>query len=154
LDYFYWSRGILNWDERMEHGGQYVVPGDGSPVYFNSLDDPIRQIFTGTPVFVPVLTEQAPIITPNDQAALDALTQAGVISRGGVKFGPGLTIADLDLSVDSGTLSVRWGQGGFDTPLPEANYGFTGTSLPTFGSLDDLQSYHLGQGIEAFEFAD
>ena len=80
-----------------------------------------------------------------------------------VRFGPGVALADLALRVwvpqasaeahpeqpwhDGGTLSVRWGEGGFDVAVPDVGYGISGTSLPA-----EPDSYRLGEGIEAFEF--
>ena len=154
LDSFYWNRGILNWDERMLHGGQYRIPIEAT-VYLDSPDGYLAA--GGNPdlvKYIEPLPFAAPLLTRNDTAALAELMRAGVVSRDVVKFGPGLTLADLDLSVADATLSVRWGDAGFDVAVPDASFGFTGTSLPTSGSLDQLQDYKLGAGIDAFEFAD
>ena len=87
------------------------------------------------------------------------------MARDVVRFGPGVALADLALRIavpaasadaypeqpwhDGGTLSVRWGAGGFDVAVPDLNYGFSGASLPA-----EPDGYRLGEGIEAFEFDD
>jgi hypothetical protein len=41
-------------------------------------------------------------------------------------------------------LLVRWGDAGFDVAVPDLQFGFTGA----------IDSYHLGEGVEVFEFSD
>lgn len=161
LDWFYWSRGILNWDERLEHGGQYYVPGDGSVEYLDSLPDQIalapENAQTAQPYlarYVPALDIAAPLVGPEASAEIDQLMAAGVVSRDIIKFGPGVTLGDLDLALIDGALSVRWGQAGLDVAVPVLNYGWELASLPTSGKLAQLANYRLGLGIDAFEFAD
>src|SRR3954469_12888668 len=161
LDWFYWSRGIPNWDERLEHGGQYYVPGDGGVEYLDALPeglglapDNAQTVQPFLARYVPVLNVAAPVIGQDVTAIFGELMAAGVISRDVVKFGPDLSLAALDLTVVDGTLLVRWGQAGFDLPLPAPDYGSELTSLPTGGNLAQLAGYRLAMGIEAFEFAD
>ena len=54
-----------------------------------------------------------------------------------------------------------WGNAGFDLQIPDVSYGFVGSNLLTDGidsSYDEpagsWRGYRLGEGVEAFEFAD
>ena len=178
LDRYYGNLGIPDWIERGRYGGKYkaVLSGWGFIEYYDSFDDafaadPFAQISQVEP-----LPSVAPLIRRDDQAAVDELVSAGVLSRDVVEFGPGLALSDLTLSVtvnaaeaaghpdqpwhSGGTLAVAWEGGGFDLEVPGVNYGFVGSNLLTDGSdpESDLpgawRGYRLGEGIEAFRFDD
>ncbi|MEW5865213.1 MAG: hypothetical protein AB1773_16710, partial [Pseudomonadota bacterium] len=142
LDYYYWSRGILNWDERQAHANEWRVAFEGGRRYFATQGEALDYIQNATSgagalAFIAPLPEAAPLLTRNDTALLDQLTTAGVLDRDAVEFGPGLTLADLvlDIRVDAavaldhpgqpwfggGVLSVRWngGAAGFDVQVPD-----------------------------------
>src|SRR5512135_1692705 len=135
LDAYYAALGITDWEARAR---------------------------SGDPAALPAI---APLVERGDTAAIDALVAAGTMARDVVRFGPGVALADLALRVtvpgasadahpdepwrDGGTLSVRWAQGGIDLEVPDARYGFTGSSLPA-----EPYSYALGAGSEAIEFDD
>jgi trimeric autotransporter adhesin len=179
FDWFYLNQGILNWDERLRDGGMYRFNNEDqdsatwdNTSYSSPASGPIRDIPNYT--YIEPLSFAPPVLTRNDTAQLEQLMAAGVLSRDVVKFGPGLTVADLDLTIDvdpaiaadhpeqpwfgGGTLSVRWGDGGFDLEVPDVNFGLEGGTLPTAGGpdqdLDQLTTYRLGKGVEAFQFAD
>ena len=178
LDWYYGNLGIPDWIERGQYGGKYkaVLSGWGFTEYYDSFDDafaadPFAQISLVEP-----LPSVAPLVRRDDQAAVDELVSAGVLSRDVVEFGPGLALSDLTLSItvnaaeaaghpdqpwrSGGTLSVAWGGGGFDVEVPGVNYGFVGSNLLTDGSdpesdmLGAWRGYRLGEGIEAFRFDD
>ena len=137
---------------------------------------PSPQIHSREISLVEPLPSVAPLVRRDDQAAIDELVSAGVLSRDVVEFGPGLALSDLTLSVtvnaaeaaghpdqpwhSGGTLSVAWEGGGFDLEVPGVNYGFVGSNLLTDGSDPESdmpgawRGYRLGEGIEAFRFDD
>ena len=138
FDWFYANQGILNWDERLNHAGTYRFnnteqdfPTEDGTQYIETLDgvDPADYTYIAPLPFTP------PVLTLSDTAQRDELMAAGVIARDVVRFEPGLTLGDLELSATSDVLSVRWGSAGLDTPIPAADFS-------------------LGAGIESFEFAD
>jgi Ca2+-binding RTX toxin-like protein len=178
LDWYYGNLGIPDWIERGQYAGKYksVLTGWGFTEYYDSLEDafaadPFAQISLVEP-----LPSAAPLVRRDDQAAIDQLVSAGVLSRDVVEFGPGLALSDLTLSItvnaaeaaghpdqpwhSGGTLSVAWGDGGFDLGVPGVHYGFVGSNLLTDGSdpasdmLGAWRGYRLGEGIEAFRFDD
>ncbi len=169
LDAYYAALGIADWRERGAHGGEYhvvqQVEGFGFDVYYGSYEEALAENPAAAIDFIEPLPALAPVVQRDDDAALDELFAAGTLARDVVRFGPGVALADLSFSVavpaasadafpeqpwhDGGTLSVRWGAGGFDLAVPDASYGFAGPSLPA--NPDD---YRLGEGIEAFEFDD
>ena len=171
LDWFYGSRGIGDWEERGAHGGAYRAEGAGEGGQFVEYFDTYEAAYDlypfATITYVEPLPEIAPVISRNDAEALAALTAEGVLDNDRVEFGPGLTLADLELRVrvdaatagehpeqpwyGGGTLSVRWDRGGFDVAVPDVDFGFAGASLLEEGALE---SYRLGEGIESFRFAD
>ena len=182
LDWHYWNEGILNWDERSEHAGQYRVSFEGGVQYFDTLEEAQQlDYFQYASVnYLEPLPDVAPLLTRNDTTVLDQLQAAGVLPRDVVEFGPGLALSDLSLRIsvpvasadaypdqawhDGGTLSVRWNGGlaGFDLAVPDVNYGFVGSNLLTDGVFDPYatqdpgswRGYRLGQGVEALQFAD
>ena len=188
FDYFYWNQGISNWDEHPIAGpGVYRRDDVGDPLpereateYFDTLAEAVGP-FNAHVTYLAPLPNAPLLITRNDTAALRQLMDAGVLSRDVVKFGPGVTIADIDLSMTAadpdadaehsdelyysgGTLSVRWGGAGIDIAVPNVNFGFLRSSLDLMGNdISDLDnndpnseilSYHLGEGVEEFQFAD
>ncbi len=175
LDWFYASRGIADWEERGPHGGQYRAESAGDEGYlarFVDYFDTFEEAFDADPfatiTLVEPLPEIAPLIARNDAASLSWLEAAGVLDRDVVAFGPGLSLADLSLTISvshaqaagqaehpwnaGATLSVRWGDAGFDLVVPDLQYGFAGTDGDPFSA--DWRGYRLGEGIEAFAFAD
>ena len=197
LDWFYWNQGVANWDERMVYGGLYRSDLDyrqaleGPPQYFATKQEARRPAEDRIATFVPSLSVGAPIIRRTDTATLESLMDAGVLPRDVVKFAPNLSFDDLEMTITpydadgdidhpetvlyhGGTLSVRWGDAGFDIEVPDVNFGFElgddqitlpttaleldyVTGLPVIGSEVDARSlgdYRLGQGIDDFLFAD
>jgi Ca2+-binding RTX toxin-like protein len=185
LDWYYGARGIEDWAERGEHGGEYRAEGEstgdgasGSFVeYFATFEAASEQHLFATITYVEPLPEIATVLTRNDTQALADLVAAGVLDYDVVEFGSGIALADLDLSIEldgftgdqhpeqpwygGGVLSVRWEGSGFDVQIPDVRYGFAGTDLFEDGvPQDEVQSdgswrgYRLGEGIEAFRFAD
>ena len=169
LDAYYAALGIADWRSRGAHGGEYHVAQQAEgwtfDVYYDSYEQALADNPDATIDFIEPLPELAPAVRRDDAAALDALIANGTVARDVVRFGPGVTLADLALRIavpaasadaypdepwhDGGTLSVRWGAGGFDVAVPGADYGFSGPSLPA-----DPDGYRLGEGIEAFELDD
>lgn len=162
FDWYYRGIGIENWEIRRDHGGQYQVIADGegglTEYYFPTLQEALDNFPDATATLIEALPA-APIVTRNDTAMLQTLEAAGVIAQDTVVFGPGLTLADLDINFNpntalashpdnlfsgGGELEVSWGGAGFSLVVPDLQYGYTGT----------LQSYRLGEGVERFEFAD
>lgn len=181
LDWFYASGGVANWEERAVHGGEYrvQVAGEEGPfaAYFETFDEAFDKAPGSEITFVEPLSEIAPLITRNDTSSLSMLEAAGVLDRDVVAFGPGITLADLELTVTvdgatanghpgqpwygGGTLLVRWRNGGFDLEVPDIRFGFAGDDLladglpgPDDGLRGTWHGYRLGEGIEQFEFAD
>ena len=183
LEWYYGGLGIGNWERRLNHGGEYHLdPFEGEGWYFPTLEqaEAWRDNFGyGEISFVAPLPSKPAVATRNDLATLDALETAGVLSREVVEFTAGLSLVDLSLVVrvagasadahpaqpwhDGGTLSVRWNEGeaGFDVEIPDINYGLIGADLfARIGENEDgeplyaWETYRLGEGIEAFRFAD
>ena len=180
LDWYYGNLGIADWVERGQHGGQYkaVVQGDGEILtrYFDSFDEAFDDFPNAAILLVEPLPSVAPLIRRDDAAGFDELVQAGVVSRDVVEFAPGLSLSDLSLTLTvnaadaaeypenpryaGGVLEVRWESGGFDVEVASVNYGFVGSNLLSEGSDPDddplgaWRGYRLGEGIEAFRFAD
>ena len=180
LDWFYGNLGIADWVERGQYGGQYkaVVDDDGEILtrYFDSFDEAYDDFPDAAISLVEPLPSVAPLIRRDDATGFDELVQAGVVSRDIVEFAPGLSLSDLSLTLTvnaadaaeypenpryaGGTLEVRWESGGFDLAVPSINYGFAGSNLLSEGSDPDddplgaWRGYRLGEGIEAFRFAD
>lgn len=182
LDWYYESLEVADWRESAEVGGKYRAEfGDeesgGGVEYYDTLEE--AQDEGGSNItFIEPLPSIAPVVKRGDAEALAALEDAGVLKRDVVRFGPGLTLDDLDLTVTvlgaradqypgdplqvGGTLAVRWGSGaGFDVEVPDANYGLIGDDLfamvthPQGGfTYPAYQDYRLGLGVELFEFAD
>ena len=182
LDWYYDSLDVEDWRESAEVGGKYRAEfGDeesgGGVEYYDTLED--AQAAGGSNItFIEPLPGFAPVVGRGDAEVLAALEDAGVLKRDAVRFGPGLTLNDLDLTVTvlgakadqypgdplqvGGTLAVRWGSGaGFDVEVPDANYGLIGDDLfatvthPQGGfTYPAYQDYRLGLGVELFEFAD
>ncbi|MGH7602919.1 MAG: calcium-binding protein, partial [Gemmatimonadaceae bacterium] len=176
LDSYYQARGLENWKLRPEYtqGGRYriYVSIQYGYQYFDTFEDAAdaaASMIDPPPVhFVEPATVVAPLVFRDDPAALQELIAAGVLDRDVVTFGEGLSLQDLAITVTvfgpdadlhpeepwygGGTLSVRWNDGlaGFDVDVPDASYGFTGTSLAS----RQWEDYRLGEGIEAFEFSD
>ena len=129
LDWFYENLGIADWEGRATHGGTFEVSvaGDGEvlTIYYGTYEEAFADYPEATITFIEPLPEAAPLITRNDTDALDQLVDAGVFARDVVEFGPGLTLADLNITIDvngtvadqhpeqpwygGGTLSVRLG---------------------------------------------
>lgn len=175
LDWYYRSQGLENWRLRPEYQypGQYRIfrSIEGGYEYFTTFEGAANAAAAGRnqPVhFIASPAVLAPLVTRNDAATIDELTQAGVLDRDVVSFGAGLALVDLDISVTvfgliadahpeqpwygGGTLSVRWngGTAGFDLDVPDVNFGYSGD-----GYFDDGWSgYALGEGVESFEFSD
>jgi VCBS repeat-containing protein len=181
LEKFYADLGIADWEERGLFGGRYRAEYHGEEGlisdYFETLEEALEAVPFAEIAFVDPLPEIAPLVTRDSAASLEALIQAGVLDRDVVAFGPGLHIADLGLTIavdrrsaaehpdrpwqGGGTLSVRWGNAGFDVDVPDVGYGFEGDDLFADGVPDEdddfgpaWRGYRLGEGIEAFEFAD
>jgi len=181
LDWFYENLGIADWEGRALHGGKFEVSFLDEGGDFTFYYDTYEEAFTDYPeaiiTHIEPLPEATPPITRNDTDALDQLVNAGVLARDVVEFGPGLTLADLELSINvdgtladqhpeqpwygGGTLKVRWGDAGFDLQIPDVNYGFVGSNLLTDGidssydeSAGSWRGYRLGEGVETFEFTD
>jgi Ca2+-binding RTX toxin-like protein len=185
LNWYYGARGIGDWAERGEHGGEYRAEGEntgdgesGSFVeYFETFESAYGQFPFATITFVEPLPEVAPVVTRNDTVALAELVAAGVLDHDVVEFEPGIAISDLDLTIElngfaadqhpeqpwyaGGTLTVRWGAAGFDVEVPDAQYGFSGSNIFVDGASQDeglldgsWRGYRLGEGVEAFQFAD
>ena len=147
IEWFYANLGIENREERAEHGGEYSV----ATRYYETYEEAFEANPGNEIVFVEPLPVVAPPLRRSDVATLESLIEAGVMPRDVVQFGPGLTRADLDVTVSvsgfvadehpdepwygGGTLSVRWGSAGFDIELAAA------------------ADYRAGAGIESFEFA-
>ncbi len=166
LGWFYTAQGIADWRESSEHGGQYYVDGEGR-WYFDSLAE-AQAFFPGWEIgYVEPLPFGAPVVRRDDAASISALAQGGVMPLDIVQFGPGVSLADLELrlsvpgevadahpdlpSYGGGTLSVRWGSGaGFYVGVPDVQYGFTGSQI----TADPAGAYRLGESVELFRFAD
>jgi Ca2+-binding RTX toxin-like protein len=172
VEWYYESLGTPDWSERLHEGGKHAafVLEDGESLelqYFDTLEEAEAE-GSADIRYVEPLDFFAPILRRDDTATLEAFAAAGGLSRDVALFGPGIALEDLELTVTvngpsslvqpaqpwnaGGTLSVRWNGGlaGFDVDVPDANYGFAGTNLV----LDGWESYRLGEGLEAFEFAD
>lgn len=161
LDWHYRGLGIDNWAVRAEHGGQYEAAFETDGIGYNYFDT-YEEAFAARPEAVITYLEPlpaAPIIQRNDKTSIAALAAAGVLPLDVITFGPGITPDDLTLTVAAndelpghadqplsggGTLSVGWGDAGFDVAVPDLEFGFTGV----------LGSYRLGEGVEIFEFSD
>ena len=181
LEWFYDSRGIADWAERGEHGGEYRAEAEGEGgvfvAYFETYEEAYAEYPNAAITYLEPLPEIAPLITRNDTQALAEISDEGVLDRDVVEFGAGLALSDLELTITvpgavagqypeqpwygGGTLSVRWGAAGFNVEVPDVSYGFVGTNLLTDGVPQEEEStdgswrgYRLGEGIEAFEFAD
>jgi Ca2+-binding RTX toxin-like protein len=178
LDWYYANLGIPDWVERGQYAGKYkaVITGWGFTQYYDSFDEAFAAIPSAEISFVDPLPSVAPLVRRDDQASIDQLVSAGVLSRDVVGFGPGLALADLTLSVavnaaeaaghpdqpwySGGTLSVAWEDGGFDLEVAGINYGFVGSNLLSDGSDPEFdmpgawRGYRLGEGIEGFRFQD
>ena len=166
-------------DYRSQFGGKYRVDvsgeGGDQTYYFDTYDEAIAAYPGGSIAYVEPLPSTPPLIRLDDSTGLAALIDAGVVPRDLVQFGPGLSLGDLAMTVkvksasasahpdqpwyDGGTLSVRWGGAGFDLAVPSVSYGFSGTDLIADGNPSETaagawRGYKLGEGIEAFEFAD
>jgi Ca2+-binding RTX toxin-like protein len=175
LEWYYKSQGLENWKLRPEyiHAGQYrIYRGIRNGYdYFETFEEAADAAAAdqNQPVhFVAPASVIAPLVSRNDTAMLDELIAAGALDRDVVSFGAGLALEDLDITVavfgptaqahpeqpwhGGGRLSVRWNSGaaGFDVDVPNVGYGYAGTSY----FADGWSGYLLGQGIEAFEFAD
>ncbi|HEX7053194.1 MAG TPA: putative Ig domain-containing protein [Burkholderiales bacterium] len=169
LEWFYGSRGIADWQERGLHGGEYRVEASGEEgsaiLYFDTLEEAVAAAPEASIALVEPLPEIAPLVRRDDEVSLSALVAAGVLDRDTVVFGAGIHVDQLDLTLamqgGRGTLSVRWGDAGFDVAVPDVQYGFAGSDLFADGVPDEegesaraWRGYRLGEGIEAFEFAD
>lgn len=179
LEWFYGSRGIADWIERSGHGGQYRVEvdeGAGSFGYYFDTYEAAYEVYpSGNITYIEPLEEIAPLITRNDSDALAELVGAGVLELDVVHFSPGIAVEDLTITVTvdgliasqhpgqpwhgGGTLSVRWEGAGFDIAVPDVQYGFVGTDLLSEGNDGESpdgawRGYRLGEGVEAFRFAD
>jgi Ca2+-binding RTX toxin-like protein len=181
LDQYYWSRGILNWDERAQHANEWRVTADGGDTtYHATQEEALAEVPYATPVFLAPLPEAAPVLT-RDDPLYDQLVTAGVLGQDVLEFGPGLTLQDLSISVqvdtfsaqdnperpwvNGGRVSIRWGaDGGVDFAAGRLDSGYEGQDLLTGGwqqGSDDSplldgswHGYRLGEGFEAFRFAD
>ncbi|HEX4893420.1 MAG TPA: putative Ig domain-containing protein, partial [Hyphomicrobiaceae bacterium] len=181
LEWYYRSQGIENWEERSLHANQWrVLLGEGRDTeYFDSKSE-ADQFAADNEFLVPFVDFIAPlpaaaVVSRNDTATLNQLTNLGVLDRDVVKFGPGLAIDDLALTVtvnaptlqerpgqpwyDGGKLSIRWGAAGIDLDVPAVQFGFEGTDVLAaaregFPESGEWGNYALGAGIEAFQFAD
>jgi Ca2+-binding RTX toxin-like protein len=176
LNSYYAERGLENWQHRPEYlnPGRYRIYRDlrsGGYDYFDTFEEAADAAAAdrNQPVqFVTPATVVAPVVSRADTATLDQMYDEGLLDRDVVSFGAGLGLEDLDISLTlfgrtadahpeqpwygGGTLYVRWngGAAGFDLEVPDANYGFTGADL----ALGNWNDYRLGEGIEAFDFAD
>jgi Ca2+-binding RTX toxin-like protein len=172
MDWYYDSIGITDWSERLNEGGRYaayVLENGESRVlqYFGTAEEAAAA--GGTDIrSVEPLDLFAPVLRRDDAVTLEAFAAAGGLSYDVAQFGPGVALEDLALTITvngpaslahpgspwnaGGTLSVRWngGEAGFDVDVPDVNYGFAGANLV----LEAWQNYRVGEGLEAFEFAD
>ncbi len=181
LDYYYWSRGILNWDERAAHGNEWRVDADGGDyAYFDTEEEALAWQSYGTPVSIAPLPEAAPVLT-RDAPLYAELVVAGVLTQDVLAFGPGLSLEDLDISVqvdafsaqdnpdrawiNGGQVSIRWdADSGVDFTLGRLDGGHEEPDLLSggwqAGGGDGVVpdgtwfGYRLGEGFEAFRFAD
>ena len=181
LDYYYWSRGILNWDERAAHGNEWRVDADGGDyAYFDTEEEALAWQSYGTPVSIAPLPEAAPVLT-RDAPLYAELVVAGVLTQDVLAFGPGLSLEDLDISVqvdafsaqdnpdrawiNGGQVSIRWdADSGVDFTLGRLDGGHEEPDLLSggwqAGGGDEVVpdgtwfGYRLGEGFEAFRFAD
>lgn len=172
VDWYYDSIGMSDWRERLDEGGRYaariVVDAESSVTeYFDTLEEAEAEGGTSIRLVEP-LDSFAPVVRRDDAATLNVLAAQAGLSRDIALFGPGLTLEDLDLTINvfgtaaeshpdqpwhaGGRLSIRWNDGsaGFDVEVPDVNYGFTGTNLIS----DGWEAYRIGEGLEAFEFVD
>jgi Ca2+-binding RTX toxin-like protein len=174
MPYLQWFHGSANVEERYRHGGEYRLDVESSSSYYATLQEAeaAQQGFGfGSISFVEPLGASAPVVRVDDAGTLDQLVAAGVMPRDVVEFGPGLTIDDLEITLQSqgapadplaggGSLSVRWNDGaaGFDVDLPDSSYGLVGADLlfDQFGDGEEgaPNTYRLGEGVEEFRFAD
>ena len=179
LEWYYGNLGISDWIERGQHGGKYrafySMEGDIFTGYYDSAEEAAAAFPFAEISFVEPLPAIAPLLRRDDDAGLEELVQAGVLSRDVVEFEEGLALSDLALTVsvdaiaaaghpdqpwhNGAMLSVRWANGdaGFDLSVPGVTYGFDGTNLLTDGfEMTDgsWRGYRLGEGIEGFRFAD
>ena len=119
LNYAKWhyegALGIPDWLHRFEHGGQYAFNNDGEIEYYDSLDDFIpwdgwtisELIEQGYLAYVELLPE-LPEIAFDDWDSIGTLvSDEFVISSDYVIFDKGVSLDDLELSVDGDYLSVR-----------------------------------------------
>jgi Ca2+-binding RTX toxin-like protein len=184
LDHYYWSRGILDWDVHAEHANEWRLSEDGpNKFYFKTeaeADYAIVHQGLFDKVFITALPEAAPVLTRDDPLYAE-LQARGVLSKDVLEFGPGLTLAGLDITVtvdqfsaqdapsrpwvNGGRVSIRWGAGdGVDFDALALNSGHEGPDLLSGGWVDGdgggvsadgaWRGYRLGEGIEAFRFAD
>ncbi len=184
LDHHYWSRGILNWDERAKHPNEWRLEDDhGRFFYFKTeaeADAANLEAYLINKTLIIELDDAAPVLTRDDSLYAD-LVAAGVLSQDVLEFGPGLTLEDLDISVqvdtfsaqddpqrpwvNGGRVAIRWGaEGGVDFDAGRLNSAHEGQDLLTGGWLQgsgesyspdgSWRGYRLGEGFEAFRFAD
>jgi Ca2+-binding RTX toxin-like protein len=105
LDWFYQSRGIADWAERANRGGQYRVQGERNDdrgqfvEYFDTYEEAYEEHPLATIFHVEPLPELAPLVTRNNAEALAELSGAGVLDEDFVEFGAGLGLSDLELTL-------------------------------------------------------
>jgi Ca2+-binding RTX toxin-like protein len=181
LDWYYGNLAIADWAERGQYGGKYKVTGEDQDgpftVYFDTYEEAYANYSWATIGYVEPLPSVAPLVRRDDAAAIANLVSAGVLDEDVVELAPGISLSDLTLTVTvasagmenhpdqpwygGGTLAVRWADGGgFDLEVPGVHYGFTGSNLLTDGTDPAVDAhgawrgYRLGEGVEAFRFAD
>jgi len=156
-NWFYWSRGTFDWEERLEHGNEWRVDFDGGYGYYDTeaeADDAIANDGGFDKSLISPLSEFAPVVNWADAAATAQLIDAGVMSQDTVEFGPGIAPADLEFSWDQQTIEVVSPDTG---SLENVAYAILEVSWAPGSSAriamprpDDA----LGFGIERFRFAD
>jgi Ca2+-binding RTX toxin-like protein len=155
-NWFYWSREIFDWEERLEHGNEWRVLEDYIPHYFDTEEDADQAIAEEgyhDKTFIPALPELAPVVAWNDAAMTTQLINAGVMAEDVIEFGPGISLGNLEFAWDEEVIEVNSPDFGFEN----VNYAILEISWVPQSSVriamprpDDP----LGFGIERFQFAD
>ncbi len=178
LNWYYWSRGVFDWEERALNPDRWKVDNDGDIHYFDTEAEADAAAPVGATIdFVPRLTDAAPVLT-RDDSLFRQLIAAGVLSEDVVEFGPGLNLAGLSITVtvdsfsaldhperpwiNGGLVSVRWGtDSGVDFKVGRLDNEHEAADLLSGGWVTGLENqdaryagYRLGEGIESIRFAD
>ncbi len=156
-NWFYWSRGIFDWEERLDHANQWRADFDTETSYFDTeaeVDEAIANAGFHDKRFISPLPELAPAVSWNDSAMTTQLISAGVMAQDTVEFGPGISIGDLEFSWAEEKVAVQSQDTGsledVAYAILEISWGVDSSVRIAMPRPDDLLSF----GVERFRFAD